>query len=235
MNKETSTAADQSPELQAVLQHQEQLAQAHSTVAQLKQLIADHQDHGAALQERAKRVAALETQREDLLADIATGQSKQAELQALDADLAQLKRSIKEQGTQAATEQTIAGLQRKLAKAQDEVDQLTKKTDGLMRALLFAQAEELGAEYAQAAARTDYLCRRLHAMDNLLRTYGQTPGIGGRTVLEIPRFALSAMPKSFALHRPDHLYSHAHETFAKNNQVIDQEKTALRAKGVQIS
>lgn len=236
MKTSVSTAAIvQTPELQAVLQHQEQLAQANDTVAQLKQLIADHQDRCAALQERAKRVTELETQREDLLADIATGQSKQAELEALDTDLAQLKRSIKEQSTQAATEQTIAGLERKLAKAQDEADLLTKKTNDLIRSLLLAQAEELGAEYAQVAARTNYLCRRLRALDSLLRAHGQYASFVGRAALEIPRFELRTMPKNSVPYHPDHLYSQAHETFAKTLQVIDQEKVTLRTMGVQIS
>lgn len=235
MKTETANAtAIQSPQLQAVLQHQEQQAQAIATVGQLQQLIAQRQQDRAALQQRAQRVDELETQREDLLADIATGQDKQAQLQSLDAELAALKSDIKNQGNQAAAEQTINGLQRKLAKAQDECDQLEKKRPDLARALLLASAEELGAEYGQAAARIDYLCRRLLALDSLLRDHGLGYSLSGRGVLQIPRFELNTMPASRALHRPNYLFNNTGETLAATFAVVDREKTALRAMGVQI-
>ncbi len=235
MNTEpTSTASNESLQLQAVLQHQEQQAQALAAVQKLQQIIAKHQEQSAALQERSKRVTEMETQREDLLADIATGQGKQTELDTLDADLAQLKRDIKEQGTQAAAEQTTTGLLRKLAKAQDEADQLRQKREGLVRALLKARAELIGAEYAQAASQVDLLCHKLRSLDSLMRQHGNHFSYGNQAVLEIPSFALASVPANKVFNRPDFLVSHARQTQGETAVFIDQEKEALRALGVQI-
>lgn len=116
-----SNNAHQTPELQAVLQNQQAVAAAQATVDQLHQAIATQNKTAEQLSSRAERVAALETQREDLLADIATGQDKAAELNALDERLEQEKKDVAKKGSQAAISQTVAGLTRKLERAQDDL------------------------------------------------------------------------------------------------------------------
>lgn len=84
-----TTTLEQFPALQALLSHQALIGAAKYSVQNLNQAIQVQENQAQKLREQDKAIATLKTQREDLLADIATGQDKTTELMALDAKLAQ--------------------------------------------------------------------------------------------------------------------------------------------------
>ncbi|WP_291519351.1 hypothetical protein [Acidovorax sp.] len=231
-----SNNTHQTPELQAVLQNQQAVAGAQATVDQLNQAIEAQNKLAEQLRSRAERVAALETQREDLLADIATGQDKAAELNALDERLAQEKKDIAKKGSQAAIEQTVAGLNRKLERAQSELAALQQKRPALMRALLRAQAEALGPEYVAAAFALKALHHRLRGLNSMLSDLGSVPSLiaGHSLVIEVPAPQLETVKPHVDYINPNMLVAREHDN--RNYRVlIDKEKAALRELGVEIS
>lgn len=231
-----SNNTQQTPELQAVLQNQQAVAAAQATVDQLNQAIEAQNKLAEQLRSRAERVAALETQREDLLADIATGQDKAAELNALDERLAQEKKDIAKKGTQAAIEQTVAGLNRKLERAQRELATLQEKCPALMRALLRAQAEALGTEYVAAAFALKAVHQRLNGLASMLSDLGSIPAIwrGHSACIEVPAPQLETVKPHVDYINPNMLV--AREFDNRNYRIlIDKEKAALRELGVEIS
>ena len=226
----------QSSELLAVLEHQKASAAAQSTVAQLDQAIAVQHAKAELLRTQAVEVTALQTEREDLLADIATGQDKTAELQALEARLAQKKKDLIEQGTQAAIEQTVAGLTRKLERAQGELAELQKKRPYLLRSLLSAQAEALGGDYVAAAFALKALHRRLSGLSSMLYDLGALPAIlsGSTNNIEIPAPNLDSVKPHVDRINPNMLIGREHDQRHLLG-LVQHEKAALRALGVEIS
>lgn len=231
-----SDNAQQPLELQAMLQNQQAVAAAQATVDQLSQAIEAQNKLAEQLRSRAERVAALETQREDLLADIATGQDKAAELNALDERLALQKKDIATKGSQAAIDQTVAGLNRKLERAQGELAALQGKRPVLMRALLRAQAEALGGEYVAAAFALKAVHQRLRGLASMLNDLGSAPAIfmGQGAVIEVPAPSLETVKPH--VDYINHKMLVARE-FDNRNLLgwIDREKAALRELGVEIS
>lgn len=226
-----NTQTQPSPELQAVLSHQQTIAEARAKVEHLTQALAEQQAIAEQLRLRADDIAALETEREDLLADIATGQDKATDLKTLDARLAQLKTK---QGTQAAIDQTVAGLARKLEKAQGDLKVLQEGHPRLMRALLLTQAEALGAEYVAVAMNLRTLYCRLHSLGHLLSAQGQIGSIAMNGVLDIPAFSLESVQPYVMTHRYNYI-EFGNKTHGDLAPAIQSEKAELQALGVHIA
>ena len=223
----------QSSELLAVLEHQKANAAAQSTVDQLNQAIEVQHAKAELLRNQAVEVTALQTEREDLLADIATGQDKTASLQALEARLEEKKKDLTEQGTQAAIEQTVAGLTRKLDRAQGELTQVQAKRPALLRNLLHAQAEALGRDYVAAAFELKDLHQRLSGLSSMLIDGGMVlPLVRGG--LEIPAANLDSVKPHADYINPNMLVT---RDFDRRHLVgvIDREKAAFRDLGVEIT
>lgn len=230
-----SNNTQQPPELQAVLQNQQALAAAQATIDQLHQAIAAQSKTAEQLRARAERVAALETQREDLLADIATGQNKATELNALDERLEQEKKDIAKKGSQAAISQTVAGLTRKLERAQGELAALQGQRPALMRALLRAQAEALGSEYVAAAFALKAVFQRLTALSSLLHELGSVPSIfrGNDASIQVPAANLETVRPYLGIN--SNMLIERERSYGNVFGWIDKEKAALRELGVEIS
>lgn len=228
--------AQKSPELLAVLGNQEASAAKQAVLNQLHQAIAVQNANAAQLRVHAEHVAELETQREDLLADIATGQDKAAELKALDTRLAQQKKDMAVQGSQAAIDQTVAGLMRKLERVQGELQELQGQRPALLRRLLCTQAEALGAEYVTTAFELKALHRRLMGLSSMLDDLGLVPSVlaGMGAILEIPAPNLGSV-------KPHADYINANMLIAREYDRrnfmnwVEKEKAALRNLGVEIS
>lgn len=231
-----SNNAQQFPELQAVLQNQQAAAAAQAAVDQLHQAIGMQNKAADQLHAHVERVEALETQREDLLADIATGQDKTKELQALDVLLAQQKNDIAEQDSQAAISQTVAGLTRKLGRAQSDLAALQGKRPALLRGLLRTQAEALGGEYVAAAFALKTLHRRLCALSSMLNDLGGGPPIflGQGAVIEVPAANLESVRPHVDRAIPGMLVAREYDQRHLSG-LIQSEKAALRDLGVEIS
>lgn len=230
-----TTETSYSMHLQTVLENQQAMSVARASIAQLRQAIADQQAKAGALRVQAGEVAALETQREDLLADIATGQDKAAELAALDKGLAQRVGDLAEQGTQAAIEQTVAGLMRKLGRAATELEQLEEQRPQLLRRLLNARAEALGPAYVEAAKKLRTLHDQLLCLNHLLMEQGQTHAMSMRSGLQVPAFSLDSVRHHAMTFNPTLLMDTARGTLAELTPAIVAEKAALRSLGVEIA
>lgn len=227
---------ENTPELQAVLQHQQQVAGALANVQRLEQAIADQQQKADALNECASELKALEIQREDLLADIATGLDKSDVLKTLEDELAKRKQELHEQGTQAAIEQTVAGLRRKLDKANAEHANLASKAGGLMRSMLTAQAESLGGEYVIAARHLKAVFRRLTAVRLLLDSQGAAVHHWTRNPLNIPMFPLESMLSEpmKQLDKEQGWLFRSEVNGAEFAPILNQEKAAIERAGVHL-
>ena len=223
------------PELEAVLQHQQATATAQTGVTQLLQAIAAQQGKAETMRAKHEGTTVLETEREDLLADIATGSDKAAELKALDARLAQHKKDVAEQGSQAAIGQTVAGLTRKLERAQAELAELQGQRPVLLRRLLLANAEELGSAYVTTARQLKALHGRLAGLSSMLNGLGSPPVLdGARALIEIPAPDLESVKPHVSYINPNMLIARDHDR-QPVMRAVEQEKAALQALGVEIS
>ena len=74
---------ENSPELTALLNHQQAITYVKTQLTQLDEAIVAQKEAGAQLRDREKLIADLRVEREDILADIAMGHDKAKELQKL--------------------------------------------------------------------------------------------------------------------------------------------------------
>lgn len=225
-----------SPQLQAVLRNQEATSAAQAEIQKLHEAIAVQNTKAAQIAAHAAQVAALETQLEDLLADIATGQDKEAELEALGARLALQKKDAPEQGAQAAMSQTVAGLTRKLERTQSELKELQEKHPKLLCALVRAQAEAVGEAYVMAGQEVGNQFVRLMALGMLLRNFDGDQNIfmANRETLDLPAFRVSSvLPHAEKGARYCFLAGPEGGREIKADQA-EEEKAVLRAMGVEI-
>lgn len=220
------------PETQAVLKHQEAMAAAQSTVDQLKKAIDGQQRKIDALHAASAEIETLALQREDLLADIAIGQDKSTELKELNAQLEQRKKAMASK-SMADTEQTKAGLTRKLELAAAELEKLQGKNPLLIRDMLHASATALGAEYAATAKELIRLHERIGAQLKMYVAHGGHGYIGMVRELAIPSFELeSVLPHALPM-RPTHIALGA-KTHFESMTSVQAEADSLRARGVVI-
>lgn len=229
-----TTTAEQFPALQALLSHQSLIRAAQSSVKSLTEAIQVQENQSQKLREQDKAIATLKTQREDLLADIATGQDKTAELQALDTKLAQQNEATA-QITQSAIVQTVAGLQRKLENANKELQALESRSNVFKRDMLKEQAEAIGVDYVAAANQLIALESQLRSLDNLLHDAGFVPWISSGC-LEIPGFALDSVMQNAKTYRDGGLLTRP-ANWGRGTEWFDnlnQEKARLLALGVEI-
>ena len=232
-----SDHAQKSPELLAMLQHQDATTAAQAVVDQLHQAIAAQQEKTAQLNAKADSVAQLEVLREDLLADIATGaQGKAAALEVLASRLEKQKKELSEQGTQAAIAQTLAGLNRKLERAQGELQSLQAQRQPLQRRVLRTQAEALGGEYVAAAQQLKALHDRLVSLGKMLHDLGSVPTLfmSSSIDLVVPAFHLESVKPHVDFINPNMLIGREHDSRHLVGR-IEREKAALRDLGVEIS
>lgn len=230
-----TTQAQPSPELQAVLQHQQTIATAQATVQQLELAIATQHHKAQQLHTLGSALELLATEREDLLADIATGQDKAEELKALDARMAQQRKDLTDQGTHAAIEQTVAGLTRKLERATGELAALEKQHPVLLRALLNARAEALGVEYVAASKQLLGIYDKLQSLAQMLADLGQSVRMGAINGLQVPVFGLDSVQPRAIFTNPAFLVDTSRRMRAEMEPAFVAEKAALRALGVEIA
>lgn len=220
------------PEIQAVLRHQEAMAAAQSTVDQLRKAIDGQQRKINALHAASAEIEALALQREDLLADIAIGQDKSAELKELNAQVEQRKKAMASK-SMADIEQTKAGLTRKLELAVAELEKLQGENPRLMRDMLLASATALGAGYVVAAKELIRLHERIEAQLQMYVAHGGHRYIGAVLGLDIPSFELDSVRPHALLMRPTHI-ALSERTHGQSMASVQAEVDSLRALGVVI-
>jgi uncharacterized coiled-coil protein SlyX len=230
-----------SPE-SAVLENQRAIATGSESIANLQGAISDYSGTADKMRAALPDMSALELERENLLASIAIGEKGQAELDALDARLGELRqqRQAAQPGITGIA-QTIAGLNRRLGEAQAKLQQLQQDRPALVRRFLLAEAEAEGAQYAGLGVALAASYRRLRALDGLLSSAGHsTPIRAHGPELYVPAFALESVKphapdRAPGANYPSSIYDPRWDALGRDLAGrIDQEKTNFRAQGVEI-
>lgn len=224
---------ENSPELTALLNHQQAIAYVKTQLTQLDEAIVAQKEAGAQLRDREKLIADLRVEREDILADIAMGHDKAKELQKLDARLAEQEASLAKKGSQAAVGETIAGLERKRVALDAKLQDLQAPLGRLRRALVKEQAETLGGEYAELALKLANIYGRLTALNNIWVGLNGISFKANNASLSIPALNLDAVAPHAMQFRP-HLLATEFGTHAEIVPLIGAEKDSLRAAGIEI-
>ncbi|MFZ3159104.1 MAG: hypothetical protein WA134_02780 [Rhodoferax sp.] len=232
------TQSPQSPETVAVLENQNAMEVTSSAIAKLEKAIGKCEEQIKDQQSALPDLAPLLSQREDLLAAIAIGENKNAEIKALDAQLAKLGAQQKDaRPALDALKQTIDGLQRRLQESQAELLRLQQEKSVLMRRFLNTRAEALGVEYVAATAVISDLYKRLMALSELLTNHGQTAPLNmhGDGLL-VPCFRLDSMVgRAPNLYRPNELFNSINHTRLHWQEWARQEKERLLEIGIDIA
>lgn len=222
-------------ELQAVLAHQQLLAQATLKVQEVESAITLQGQISDQLDAHKNALGALQVKHQDVLADIAMGKDCAQERDALDADLFKVQNQIAQLNAQAAPEQTVLGLRRKLEQAQAELQELTSKSAGLLRALVKAEAETIGAEYASLAFALLQKLRRLQGLSGLFLSYGGHLPLWSGAPLEVPSMRLDSVQcHPHKMHNHNVLIGTNQETGAVGFEQLAQETKRLQAVGVEL-
>ena len=221
--------------LQAVLHNQQAIAAAEATAEQLRTALNDQANKAASLSAQAAAVASLQTEREDLLADNATGQDKSKELAALEAKLAKHQQTLVEQGSQASVDQTVAGLKRKLDRTEEEAAALREQGKALLRALVLERAETLGAEYKAAALQIEEMYMRLIGQRQMLLGMGQGAGGFHRIPdLQVPAFPFTTTRSPLGQMNDRFIVETSLDLREKSAAAFADEQASLRALGVEL-
>lgn len=157
-----------SPALAAVLQYQQELAAAQSEVSRLSKAIQERQAEAARLKQDEPDLRDLDEGREALLAKIAVGDAKRAELVELDEQQAPARVEaatyrMKADLLERENGQAVAGLSRLLTTATEKLGEVRKREGRLIDDLILEESQAVYAEYLTAAT-----CAR----DAWIRLYG---------------------------------------------------------------
>ena len=152
-----------------VLEHQNTISATQGDLANFQNLIADQQRAITEANHHTDTVAPLINQREELLTDIALGEDKSTDLEQLDQ---QIEVSRQEQDNQlalskktiAAAQQTIAGLNRRMAETQDKLNRLNRLTPQLLDLFVMMQAEQAAKDFTALA---DQIIQKMHELITL--------------------------------------------------------------------
>ncbi len=224
-----------SPELQAVLAHQQLLTQATAKVQEIESAIALQEQIAAQVAEHKNTVGALQVKHQDVLAEIAIGNDCTQERDAVEAKLFEQQNQLAQLNAQAAPEQTMLGLRRKLEQAQAEIQKLASKTAGLLRNLVKTEAEAIGAEYACLAFALREKLGRVQGLSMLWGRYGGHVPLWNGVPLEIPSLRLDSVQcHPHKLHNSNVLIGTNLDTGAVGFQMLAQEEKRLQAVGVEL-
>jgi len=156
--------------LKEVLAHQENLTQAESDIVRIKNLIAQQTPIINRLTIAELPLNSLLQQKEDILADIATGESTEKELKKINQQIELVQINIEQAQVDADKAKAAQiGLERKLDEAKRALDELQAKNTGVLECLLYALAEEEGGRYFKMAAELQKSYMRLVGLDNLIK------------------------------------------------------------------
>ena len=156
-----------------VLLFQDDLAQSKNEVALLDVAILRQEAIITEAQSGITTPPDLQTERENLMAEIACGTASGADLQLLDNRIKEARQSETEALTEAEAiiipaRQTITGLTRKRDDALRARNALLARQPEVLRLLLQTEAERIGKEYVKLSDQVGAKYRQLLALDNLL-------------------------------------------------------------------
>jgi len=212
----------QSTALTLVLEHQEEMEKLRERMRRLEQAVADEREKidraSAGVRDTSSE---LRQQRDELAAAVALDERQQAELDALDAEIAQAERDYAaalEQSVKAADHPRAAlqGLEQRLTKTQARLADLQSYFPELAADLVRDEAEHLGKEYVRQAEKLVDTFKRLTVLGALERSlrghqYNTTMGHGWGEMY-IPAFKVKACEEKRHQKYTSMLYSARHLT-----------------------
>lgn len=176
--------ANDSPQLKAVLQHQQAIDAASEKARVLKVAIAECDQKIQAAREGCPSDAGFERQLEDLAAAVATGRITEAEEHKREQEIAGKRDSVRQQAREVGKEierieRARKGLQRQLDEARSEENQLLARNPEVLAAFLRAEAEQACAIYVEAGAKVREASMQLHVLNALLGQQAPTKSGSG--------------------------------------------------------
>lgn len=192
-----------SADIDVLLTHKEEIGQKRQELSEYQNRITEQQGIIEKAREHTDAVAPLISQREELLADIALGEDRAADLSALDKQitatekaqektLAEKKQAIKQ------AEQTIAGLERRMQAIQSDIYRLENLEPVLLDLFVMGAAEQAAAEFLTLAEGITDKFTELLALDRWIAEIGQRKTHGlfldEYARLTIPRLKASLTP-----------------------------------------
>jgi chromosome segregation ATPase len=170
------TAHDVTIEAGGVIAHQQRLDEAQAQVDHLSALLGDHEGTARQASEVSDPLEELIRKREELLAESALGEDCTDAIARLDAEISEKSQAFdaeiaeREGQIQHAT-QTAAGLRRRLAAAQAELDRLQATTPEIMKQFLISEIETAGREYIRGAKAVMKNYLKVVALERLYRSH----------------------------------------------------------------
>lgn len=171
-NTDTTDTSTPSEYLAALLAHQAKHDQAAQRLAGLDNAVKACETELAEAGANLPNVDHLLQQREDLLADRAIGSASQADIDAIDAQIAtETKAMTAAKATAnrriADAKQTLQGLQRKREQAGQELQELTAASSGIVFSLIRNEMEQECERYVEAALAVKASLLRLFALERM--------------------------------------------------------------------
>jgi len=181
--KKQITACDSQASLANVLEHQNAITATQSELVNFQQLIAEQQHVITEAGNHEDTITPLIGQREELLADIALGEDKAADLEQLDKAIKVMqeerdgKQALNDK-TIAHAQQTISGLSRRLASTQDNLNRLNKLTPKLLDLFVMTKTEQAANDFTALADQLIQKMNELIALDALVLEIGNRKDSG---------------------------------------------------------
>lgn len=156
--------------------HAQTIEDVEAEIVRLQKLIAEQESLMATAADAVTPLNELTQSRENMLAEIATGDTKETQLKTLDEQIKEARKTAEsaKYKTERAT-QTITGLQRKLDIETAHLIELKQQWNDVIIDVLTSEAELLGHEYAVVSKEVSIIFTRLIALDRLLSRYNNKP------------------------------------------------------------
>lgn len=222
-----------------VLAYQEEKAKAEKVVAALADSIGQQEIVIEKAQGMIPAAEDFNGQREDLLAEIATGAALGSELVDLDQRAAASSDAVKKASAEAQEiiapcRQTINGLRRKLATAQDELSIIKATGPEVMNQFYRSEAERIGSEYAALALQLIDKYEKLLAYDKMLGHTSQFRNLMGGEIM-LPTFRVKAC-EGLQHHRDMFEFKAARLALSNERQaeVYSTELARMKAMGIDV-
>lgn len=223
------------PELDALLKHQAEINVAQQQLDALQGFIAKQETAQAALREQIPALAALEQQREALLAEVAIGAADSADLDELnqkitgaEAQKAEIEPAI------IRCQQTIAGLQRKVADQSKALEVLRARIPRLVREYLLAEANLLALQYLEKAKALIADVQRLEGITLVLQEVGHLPFMRPHgAMINLPAYGLPAFEGKHLWQLPGLIYNDDQISHHRRRAMAQTESERIRALGIE--
>ncbi|EKD81731.1 MAG: hypothetical protein ACD_39C01664G0001 [uncultured bacterium] len=223
-----------------VIELQERCKSASEKVESLRRAILAQEEIKQKASSIVPSTQELDKSREDLLAKIALGDATAKDLAAFDKEYAKDMSAAREarkssENAVSSANQTIAGLRRRLAEAEQELNTLIDQTGSARFHFLKSEIETVCDDYLELANALTEKYKRIMALEALMRTFTDNPKIrtANYNVFKIPMFNLRAF-QSFLAKAPAGFYPIAEDAGSSYalREFINAEKERIIELGI---